>query len=342
MENVLLAGGAGFIGSYVAERLLEENNRVVAADNFLLGSEENIRHLYPNKLFRLVKTDFSVLSEAEEIFKIARFDTVVHLAANSDIQASEKDPARDLHHTLMTTVNILECMRKFQVKKICFASSSAIYGAMTGVSIREEMGPLLPVSYYGGAKLASEAFISSYSAMNDFQSWIFRFPNVIGERLTHGVVYDFIKKLKNNPSELRILGNGNQTKPYLYVKDLVDAIFLIRKKARQPVNIYNIGVETRTSVTEIANIICEEMGLKNVQYLYSGGEIGWKGDVPEFRYDLGKIHSLGWIPRYTSSEAVRVSVRGIIRDGGGHFSRGNGNQIKGSGKGDSQTTSSIG
>lgn len=328
MKNVLLVGGAGFIGSYIADKLIEEGYIVVVADNLLLGTEENIRHLLPNKLFKFIKADFSVMSEAEEIFKTTQFDTILHFAANSDIQASENDPRRDLNNTFMTTVNILECMRKFQVKKLLFSSSSAIYGEMPGIKIREDIGPLFPVSYYGGAKLASEAYIASYCCMNNIQSWIFRLPNVIGERLTHGVVFDFIKKLKIDPTELKILGNGKQTKPYLYVKDLIHAIFLVWEKSSDLINYYNVGVETRTSVTKIANIVCEEMGLQNVKYIYSGGNVGWKGDVPEVQYNLSKLYSLGWKPRYSSDEAIRTAVRGIIQNGGGHFSGRNGNSIR--------------
>lgn len=328
MKTILLVGGAGFIGSYIAERLIGEGYRVVVADSLLLGSEPNIQHLLDRENFQFIKADFSIPAETEKIFAANRFDSVFHLAANSDIQASEKDPRRDLDNTLLTTVNILEGMRKYSVKELLFASSSAIYGDMKGAKIHEDIGPLFPISYYGGAKLASEALIASYSFMNNIQSWIFRFPNVIGERLTHGVVYDFIKRLKKNPAELAILGNGKQTKPYLYVKDLINAIFLIWEKADQPLNYFNIGVETRTSVTEIADIICEEMELQNVAYIYSGGDVGWKGDVPEFRYELNKVHSLGWKPSYTSSEAVRASVRGIIQDGGGNFSWGDGHPTK--------------
>jgi UDP-glucose 4-epimerase len=326
VKTILLVGGAGFIGSYIADRLTGEGYRVVVADSLLLGSKQNIQHLLNRENLRFIQADFSILAETEKIFAANRFDTVFHFAANSDIQASEKDPGRDLDNTFMTTVNILECMRKYSVKELLFASSSAIYGDMKEAKIHEDLGPLFPISYYGGAKLASEAFIASYSFMNNIQSWIFRFPNVIGERLTHGVVYDFIRRLKNNPAELAILGNGKQTKPYLYVQDLVNAIFLIWEKADQMLNYFNIGVDTRTSVTEIANIICEEMGLENVAYIYSGGDVGWKGDVPEFQYELNKVRLLGWKPSYTSSEAIRASVRGIIQHGGGNFSRGDGHQ----------------
>ena len=179
--------------------------------------------------------------------------------------------------------------------------------------LKEDVGNLKPISYYGGAKYASENFISSYSFMNDFNTMIFRFPNVIGPNLTHGVIYDFVRKLQNNPNELEILGDGTQTKPYVYVLDLVDAIvkMTLDTEIKKGVEIYNVGVETATSVTRIADIVCEVLGYKDVKYNYTGGNVGWKGDVPKFQYDLTKIHSTGWTASHTSDEAVRETVKYI-------------------------------
>ena len=192
-----------------------------------------------------------------------------------------------------------------------FASTSAIYGAATE-ELTEDFAPLFPASYYGAGKLASEGFISAYSYMNDIQTWIVRFPNVVGERTTHGVIHDFIKKLRGNPKQLEILGDGNQRKPYIYVKDLVEAMLFIYQTAKDRLNYYNVGVEDQTTVTEIAKIICEEMQLENVQFRYSGGNTGWKGDIPYFKYNLDKIYTLGWKARYTSTEAIRIAVKRIL------------------------------
>ena len=197
---------------------------------------------------------------------------------------------------------------------------------MTGVQtcalpillLDENTPNLSPVSYYGAAKLGSEALINAFSYMNDIQALVFRFPNVIGPRLTHGVIYDFIRKLKKNPKRLEILGDGKQTKPYIYVSDLVEAILRFKETGRQGVSLYNVGVEGDTSVTCIADIVCEEMGLSSVQYDYTGGEGGWKGDVPRFRYCLDKIHGAGWKAVYTSDEAVRRTVREIAAGGDIH------------------------
>ena len=221
-------------------------------------------------------------------------------------------PSVDFNDTFMTTYSTLEFMRKNEIKKLFFASTSAIYGDKKEL-LTETLGGLSPISYYGGAKYASEGFISSYTFMNDLNTVIFRFPNVIGPNLTHGVIYDFVRKLQNNPNELEILGDGHQTKPYLYVLDLVDAIlqFTLDKEMKQGVEIYNAGVETATSVTTIANIVCEVLGYNNVKYNYTGGIGGWKGDVPKFQYDLTKIHNAGWSAQHTSDESVRETVEYI-------------------------------
>ncbi len=278
----------------------------------MLGREDNIKHLFYNRNFTFVQMDLSLPVEVHELFQTHAFDVVFHFAANSDIKASAQDPVIDINNTFLTSINILECMREFQVKEIIFASSSAVYGHKPGVKISEDSGNLWPVSYYGGAKLASEAFIASYCYMNNMKSWIFRFPNVVGGRLTHGVVYDFISKLRKNPTCLTILGNGQQSKPYLYIDDLIDAIFHIWLSNQEMINCFNIGVDSQTTVTSIADMVSEEMGLQNVKYLYSGGKTGWKGDVPEFQYDLSKIHDTNWKSRYTSDEAVRLSIRRIL------------------------------
>lgn len=313
---LLIAGAAGFIGSHLTDALLAAGHTVVGVDNFSLGRRENIAHLEENPNFQLVEADFSSWEATCAVFERFTFHEVYHLIANSDIRKSSENPAIEYDNTLNTTYHILECMRCRGVKRLFFASSSAIYGEKTDVMLTEETGPLTPVSYYGAAKLASEALISAYSHMNDMQSVLFRFPNVIGPRLTHGVVFDFIKKLRGDPTVLEILGDGTQEKPYMYVSDLVEGIlFSMRGLNRKAVNIYNIGVDSATSVREIADMVCSGMGLKNVRYCFTGGNIGWKGDVPRFRYDLSKIHAAGWRPRYTSNEAVARTIKDNVGSG---------------------------
>ena len=237
-----------------------------------------------------------------------------HLAANSDIQKSFESPATDFQLTLTTTFNVLQCMMKHKVRDIVFASTSAIYGDSSAL-LGEDHGPLFPVSHYGAAKLASEGFISSFAENYGLNAWICRFPNVVGERTTHGILHDFIKKLVKDPHRLEVLGDGNQNKPYLYVKDLVDAILFCWTRAKDKLNYFNIGVDSRTRVKRIVEIVTSNMGLAP-DIVYTGGDRGWVGDVPEFSYDLTKITKLDWKPRYTSDEAVDTAVKAILKDMG--------------------------
>lgn len=311
MENILITGGAGFIGSHLAARLLTEGHKVVVADDFTLGCRANVEACLDDANFSLVQQDVTQIVALQKLMEEHHIDRVYHLAANSDIQKSARFPGIDHEKTFETTYSVLEAMRRTGCKKLFFSSTSAVYGDKRGVNLAEDAGGLTPISYYGGAKLASEAFISSYSYMNDFETLIFRFPNVIGPGLTHGVIFDFIRKLQNDPTQLEILGDGTQCKPYLYVLDLVEAIDSFSHKERKGVEIFNIGVEDATTVKEIADLVCERMGLTDVRYRFTGGNVGWKGDVPAFQYDLGKICAVGWRPAHSSNEAVRATLEHI-------------------------------
>lgn len=310
--NILVAGGAGFIGSNLIDLLLEKGHKIICVDNFFIGTKKNIEHLTCNENFKFYEENLCDLEKLSDIFDKEEIEYVFHLAANSDIQASAKNPIVEYQNTYTTTFNILECMRTHGVKKLFFASTSAVYGEKLDVLLTEDTPDLRPVSYYGGCKLGSEALISSYIHMNDMQVLIFRFPNVIGPRLTHGVIFDFIHRLKEDSSQLRILGDGTQTKPYIFVTDLVEAIVKFMNVDKD-ITLYNLGVEGQTSVTRIADIICEKMGLANVKYNYTGGKIGWKGDVPRFQYDLSKIYDTGWKAKYTSDEAVAHTVEEVLK-----------------------------
>ena len=309
--NILVAGGAGFIGSHLCDALLSKNNTVIVADKLIMGSK-NIEHLSQNTNFKFYEMELANQDNVDKLFKDNKIDIVYHMAANSDIQKSANDTSIDFNDTLLTTRVLLESMRKNNVKNIFFASTSAVYGEMPDIVLNEETGGLKPVSYYGGAKLASEALISSYVSMCDMNAVIFRFPNVIGPRLTHGVVYDFVKKLRNNPKELLILGNGTQCKPYIYVTDLVNAIVKLTEQFEPGVDIFNISVLSEgTSVTHIAEIVVDVLGLSDVEFKYTGGDRGWKGDVPRFKYDISKVLATGWKPEYTSDEAVRKAAQSL-------------------------------
>jgi len=310
--KILVTGGAGFIGSHLSDRLLSDGHFVACVDDLSLGRLENISHNFKNPRFRFIKLDILKSGPLERVFAKGGFDCVFHLAANSDIQAGSRRLTEDLDRTFMTTFRVLCCMKKYGVKKIVFSSTSAVYGELSG-ALREDSGPLFPVSNYGAAKLAAEAYVSAFAANCGMRAWIFRFPNVIGERATHGVVFDFINKLRANPRKLVILGNGKQCKPYLYVKDLVDGMVFGFSKSKAALNCFNLGVSGGTRVSQIAKIVAREMGLPKVRFVYTGGSRGWPGDVPRFCYSLKKIHSLGWKASRPSDEAVTLAVRACLK-----------------------------
>lgn len=335
MSNILVAGGCGFIGSHLIDSLLALGHSVVSADKLIMG-DDNIVHLKDNDRFTFEEVELSDQDAVDKLFNKHSFDAVYHLAANSDIQKGGKEPSIDFNDTLLTTRTILEGMRRHNVFHLFFASTSAVYGEKVDEVLTETTGDLRPVSFYGGCKLASEALISSYVSMCDMTAVIFRFPNVIGPRLTHGAVFDFIRKLRADSSTLEILGDGTQCKPYIYVKDLVEAIMMLTGDFQTPTplresdmgadktskatsgteEIYNLSVEGGgTTVTRIAEIVVEEMGLSNVEFKYTGGDRGWKGDVPRFEYDISKVLSTGWKPHFTSDEAVRQTVKDAIAAG---------------------------
>lgn len=311
-RSVLVTGGAGFIGSHLVDRLLSRKDKVVVLDNLSLGRKENLTKALENPCCTFIEGDILDDFLLSNLFQEYQFDTVFHLAANSDIARSFADPTIDLNLTFMTTFKVLMAMKRYNVKKIVFSSTSAIYGQTGGVKVEENYGPLFPASHYGAGKLASEAFIASFVENYDFQAWITRFPNVCGERTTHGILHDFVKKLKHNPNELEVLGDGTQAKPYLYVKDLVEAILFVFDHANDRINYFNLGVEGQTSVSKIAEMVISSMKL-NARIKYTGGDRGWIGDVPKFAYNLDKIHTLGWKAHNSSDEAVKKAIDAILK-----------------------------
>ena len=310
--KVLVAGGAGFIGSNLVDALLKEGHQVVCIDNYFIGTKENIAHLAQEPRFKMYEQDLCDLEALKAVFEAEKFDFVYHMAANSDIQASAKSPLVEYRNTYTTTFNILECMRLYEVKNLFFCSTSAVYGDAMGAGVDENYSPMRPISYYGACKLGCEGLISAFTYMNDLHTLVFRFPNVIGPRLTHGVIFDFVKRLKADPTQLRILGDGNQRKPYLHVYDLVDCIMRFKNDLPQGITLFNVGDESASSVTGIADICCRVMGLKDVTYNYTGGRGGWKGDVPVFNYNLDRIHATGWKASMTSDEAVARTVEAVL------------------------------
>ncbi len=312
MKTILITGGAGFIGNHLCEALLSEGHKVVVFDNLSLGVERNIARFTNNENFSFVKGEILNPDEFGSVFEKNKFDVIFHLAANSDISSSMKSPDIDYKNTFQTTIAVLEQARIHEIKEIVFPSTGAIYGD-TNLAVAEDTGPLIPISHYGAAKLASEGFLSAYSHNYGMKIWITRFPNVVGEYATHGAIYDFIRKLKNTPNELEVLGDGQQCKPYIYVKEIVDAILFVWRNSNEEFNVYNIGVDTQTKVADIAAIVIESMSLP-ATIRYTGGSRGWVGDVSQFKYDFSKLKKLGWSPKLTSNEAVRTAVEKILEE----------------------------
>ncbi len=310
---MFVIGGAGFIGSNVVDTLIQRGCQVTVYDNLSSGRKQFINQYFGKDGFTFIEGDLSDIEKLKNAMK--GFEHVFHFAANPDIARGIVETDLDLREGTILTYNVLEAMRVNNVRRVLYSSGSGVYGEVGAVATPEDYGPLLPISMYGASKLACEGMISAFCHMFDMQAWILRFANVIGARQTHGVCLDFIRKLRKNPQELEILGDGTQSKSYIHIEDCLGAIFLITQKAREKVNVYNVATDDYIDVTSIANLVVEEMGLKNVQYKYTGGDRGWKGDVPQVRFDLNKLHKLGWRAHYTSPEAVRLSVREILELG---------------------------
>lgn len=308
-KKIFITGGAGFVGSNLVRRLIDEN-QITAYDNLTSGKESYLEEYLGNPKFQLIIGDLLDLKKLKKTLK--GYDLVIHLASNPDIAKSLKDPSLDLNQGIIATFNVLEAMRLNNVRKIIYPSGSGVYGDQGLKYTAEDFGPLLPTSMYGASKLAAEGLISAFCHLYEMQSWIFRPANIVGKNQTHGVAYDFIRKLKKNSERLEILGDGTQSKSYLYIDDLVDAVFLAVNKSRKRVNLFNLASDGFTTVRAIAKIVVKEMGLENVEFKYTGGNRGWKGDIPKVRLDTRKIKKLGWKPKFNSNEAVRQSIKDLL------------------------------
>jgi UDP-glucose 4-epimerase len=305
-----VTGGAGFIGSHLVDRLLAEGNKVTVYDNLSAGKKANLASHLDKKNFRFHHADGLDL---ETLSAAMRGHQVIwHLAANSDIPGGNQNTELDLKNGTTVTRNVLEAMRRNKIDKILFSSSSTVYGDVPLLALAETHGPLLPISLYGASKLACEGLLSAYSHLFNIKAWVFRFGNVLGTRMGHGVIRDFILKLKKNPRELEILGDGNQRKNYFLIEDCLDGMAWAFGHAKKRCDVFNLGCETTVTVKEIAGIVVEEMGLSDVKFKYAGGVRGWPGDAPYVWYDLGKMKKLGWSARHTSAEAVRIAARRLI------------------------------
>lgn len=316
-QKCLVTGAAGFIGSHLVDRLLERGCTVLGVDNMKLGRRANLAKALESKRFKFVELDVNDLPAFQRTVRQQShdkpFDVTWHLAANSDIRAGVADAEVDLRDTFMTTFNVLKLMRELRIPQLAFASTSAIYG-VHDKKLVENLGPLFPISNYGAMKLASEACISAAVEAYLQRAWIFRFPNVVGSRSTHGVIYDFVQKLKANPNELEVLGDGLQEKPYFHVADLIDAMLFIVDRAAEKLNFFNIGTaNTATTVRYIAETVVSRLS-PHAKVRYTGGARGWVGDVPKFNYSIEKLSRLGWMPRLTSTEAVDQAIAETVAE----------------------------
>ena len=308
--KAFVTGGAGFIGSHLVYELIEKGYSVTCYDNLSSGKKEFLKDLENNEKFKFIEGDLLDFDQVKKSIK--DHDVIFHIAANPFVRLGEEQTRLDLEQGPIATYNLLEAMRLNNIKKIVFSSSSVVYAETPPMALPETYGPTLPISLYGAGKLGAEGLISAFCGTFDFQAWIYRFANVVGIRGTHGVIVDFIDKLKKNPKQLEILGNGKQQKPYLHVSDIVEGILHGFEKSNEKINLFNLGPDSNTTVTRIAEMVVEEMGLSNVEFKYTGGDRGWKGDVPRFQLDANKIKKLGWKENYSSDEAVRKSIREIL------------------------------
>lgn len=313
--KVLVTGGAGFIGSHLVDRLMELWQEVRVLDDLSAGSLDNIGRWLNHERFEFIKGDMRKMEIVEKA--VEDVEVVFHLAANPEVRIGSQSPELLYETNVVITYNLLEAMRKTGVKYLVFTSSSTVYGDAEVIPTPEDYAPLEPISVYGGAKLAAEALISGYAHTFDFKALVFRLANIIGERSNHGVIYDFINKLRKNPDELEILGDGTQRKSYLHVSDTVDGmlhIFEHFRKEGKTYDAYNLGNNDWITVREIAEIVSEEMGL-NPAFRFIGGVDGgrgWKGDVKFMRLSIEKAKKTGWEPRLNSYEAVRRTVRELL------------------------------
>jgi UDP-glucose 4-epimerase len=305
-RTVVVTGCAGFVGSNLVDRLVDEGNVVIGIDNFSTGQRRFLEHALRKPNFKLVEMDLLNLDALKAA--IAGAVEVYHLAANADVRFGPKHPRKDLEQNTIVTYHVLEAMRANCIKKLAFSSTGSVYGEAKVFPTPEDAPFPVQTSLYGASKAAGEGLISAYCEGFDFQACIFRFVSILGERYTHGHVFDFYKQLRRNPKELRVLGNGHQRKSYLYVQDCLDAMIVAMATTADKINIFNLGVDSYCEVNDSIGWICETLGV-SPGLAYSGGDRGWIGDSPFIFLDTTKIRGLGWSPKLAIREAVVKTVK---------------------------------
>ena len=311
----LVTGGAGFIGSHLVDKLISNNLRVRVLDNLSNGSLSNLSKSKNNKNFQFFKHD---LNDNETLPKLIQdVNTVFHIAANPEVRIGFEHPEISYRENIQNTFHLLEAIRKSKVKRIIFASTSTVYGEPEQIPTSENYGPLLPISPYGASKLAGEAMISSYCNNYGIEGLIFRFANIIGSRSNHGVIIDFIKKLKKNKTKLEILGDGKQAKSYLHVNDCIESFLFCISKNNKRAEIFNVGNNDKIDVMTIAKIVSDCMNLSNVEFVTTGGVDGgrgWIGDVKQMQLNITKLKKLGWTPNLSSKSSVDLATKEILAE----------------------------
>ncbi|HJJ98653.1 MAG TPA: NAD-dependent epimerase/dehydratase family protein [Methanocorpusculum sp.] len=306
--HCIVTGGAGFIGSHLVDRLLSRGDSVTVIDSMDAGRITNLKHnigaLTCFKHTNLLDNGW------QDLF--AGADRIYHIAADPDVRGSARKSFEVYQNNVTATVRVLEAMKEHGVKEIVFTSTSAVYGEADVIPTPEDYAPMVPISIYGASKLACESMISAYAATYGMKAWVYRFANIIGSRSTHGVIYDFVQKLRKDPTHLEILGDGRQSKSYLAVETCVAAMVYAPTVSDKAFSVFNIGSEDWVSVKRIAELIVEEMDLKNVSFTFTGGDRGWVGDVPTMRLSVEKLRATGWEPGITSEESVRRAIRAML------------------------------
>jgi len=313
LTRFFITGGAGFIGGHLVARLLQRPDaQVVVYDNFSSGRAWHLEAVETADRLQTITGDLKDIGRLREA--MGGVDVVFHLASNPDIARAVREPDVDFWEGTYLTQNVLEAMRENRVPRLLYSSGSGVYGDTGTEPVVETYSPMRPISTYGASKLAGEALICAYCHMFDMHALAFRFANVVGPRQTHGVAYDFVLRLGRDPTRLQILGDGSQSKSYIHVDDVLDAILFLYDQGWQGFDVFNVATEDYVTVREIADLVVRQLGLSHVAYSFTGGDRGWKGDVPVVRFDTSKLRSRGWSNRRTSREALQASIDSLITD----------------------------
>ena len=310
--KAFILGGAGFIGSHFCELLLKRNIRTTVYDNLSAGILGNLESCMTSARFKFIRADLNDTAKLRRA--MAGHDFVFHFADATDIRTAFKHPGDYVDGNVLGNFKVLEAMRANGIRDFAYPSSTAVFVDATTIPTPEDYGPLLPQTLYGGSKLANEGLISSYAHTYGMRAWIFRFADIVGGRMNHGVLFDFINKLKQDPARLGILGNGKQMRSFLLVDECARAALHAIERSKEQVGIYNVGSQDQISITAAAKVITRTMGLRGVRFEYAGGARGWKGDALSNFITIKKLRRLGWKPRYDSAESLAIATGRLAKE----------------------------